>query len=70
MCRQGTGTPVNRSPVYARAWNWLRISHRRAGHRPVSVFLQVLQSIIYFSSNLQDGLGVAQNAGPDPHVMP
>ena len=70
MFWQGTGTPVNRSPVYAHVWNRLHISHHRAGKRLVSVFLQVLQSIIYFSSNLQDGLGVVQNAGPDLHVMP
>ena len=70
MFWQGTGTPVNCSPVYARIWNWLCISRHRAGKRLVSVFLQVLQSIIYFSSNLQDGLGVVQNVGPDPHVMP
>ena len=55
MCQQGTGTPVNRSPVNARTRP--RISRRRAGKRPVSVFSQVLQSIIYFSSNLQDGPG-------------
>ena len=57
MCRQGTRTPVNRSPVNARAWNRPRISRSRAGKRPVSVFPQALQCIIYFSNNLQDGLG-------------
>ena len=70
MCRQGTGTPVNRSPVNARTRNRPRISRRRAGKRSASVFPQVLQNIIYFSNNLQDGLGVAQNAEPDAHVMP
>ena len=63
MCQQGTGTPVNRSPVNARTWNRLRISRRRAGKRPVSVFSQVLQSIIYFSSNLQDGPGGRAECG-------
>ena len=57
MCRQGTRTPVNCSPVNARTRNRLRISRRRAGKRPVSIFSQVLQSIIYFSSNLQDDPG-------------
>ena len=57
MCRQGTGTPVNRSPVNAHTRNRLCISRSRAGKQLVLVFPQVLQCIIYFSNNLQDGLG-------------